>query len=339
VERARIVESRIKDFVHRTLLVDFKTPQRVVSTNSGERNGIRTVGNSYSPPQTWSVYHKLGFDRSLEDLFRVLKLDEAKTDIMLTGADMNNAVVKTASYRDMTATVIVTGGVESNALRTSRDAGAWYEPGTINILVMTSHRLNQRAATRAVVTVTEAKTAALWDMDIRSAQSRAESPATGTGTDTVIIVSGEGVELSGSGGHTKMGELIADAAYRGVQEALLRQNGKIPARNPIKRLEERGIYVGKLAPAYQAELEELLLTPRYKNVRGFVESAFALSDALVMGQVSDLDSFGDWARAVASKIAGRGVEKIEDIAGQDLPAVLKTALNALLTGIKERKRQ
>ncbi|MDR3076402.1 MAG: ABC transporter substrate-binding protein, partial [Synergistaceae bacterium] len=68
VESVRIVESRIMDFVHRTLLVDFKRPQHIVSTNYGERGGVETVGNSYSPTPTWSIYHKLGFERSQEDL-------------------------------------------------------------------------------------------------------------------------------------------------------------------------------------------------------------------------------------------------------------------------------
>ena len=339
VERASIIESRIMDFVHRTLVIDFKTPQRIVSTVRGERHGIEKVGNSYSPTPTWSIYHMLGFEKSQEDLFNVLKLDKDKTEIMLTGADMNNVVIKTASYRDMTATAIVTAGVESNALRTSKDTGAWYEPGTINILLMTNHKLSDQAATRAIVTATEAKTAALWDMDIRSAQSRAFSPATGTGTDSVIVISGEGVVLNGSGGHTKMGELIADAVYKGVQDAILKQNGKTPVRNPVERLEERGLSIHNITPGFQAELEELLLalTLENKKVQGFLESAFSLSDAHVMGQISNLDSFNAWALSVAENIAGRPVARVEPlVSNDDIPPVLKTALDAIVTGLKHR---
>jgi ABC-type Fe3+-hydroxamate transport system substrate-binding protein/adenosylcobinamide amidohydrolase len=338
VKSARVVESRIMDFVHRTLLVDFKRPQRVVSTVSGERGGIETVGNSYSPPQLWSVYHKIGFGESMEYLFEVLKLDGNSADIMVTGADMDNAVVETAAFRDMKATAIVTGGVDSNALRTSKDTGAWYEPGTINIMVMTNHRLSEQAATRAIVTATEAKTAALWDMDIRSAQRRAFYPATGTGTDTVIIVAGEGVTLDGSGGHTKMGELIADTVYRGVQKAILRQNGKIPARSAIERLVERGVAPDEIVPGRGAEMEELLLSPKYEYVRQFLEYSFSLSDANILGQISGLGQFEKWALDVAREIAGVPVGDIDDaVSGDALPPALDIALDAIATGLERRE--
>ena len=337
VEKVRVIDSRIMDFVHRTLLVDFKRPQSVVSTVYGERHNIEHVGNSYSPTPTWSIYHKLGFEKSQEDLFSVLALDNDKAELMLTGADINNAVIKTASYRDMKVTAIVTAGVESNALRTSKDVGAWYEPGTINILLMTNHKLSEQAATRAIITVTEAKTAALWDMDVRSSQSRAFLPATGTGTDSVIVVSGEGVVLHGSGGHTKIGELIADAVYRGVHDAILKQNGKKPIRNTLERLEERGIPVHSIIDGFQAALEELLLSPEHKSIQGFLESAFSLSDAHVMGQISNLDAFDAWALSVAENIAGCPVSRVEAIISHDdMPPVLKTALDAIATGLRRR---
>jgi cobaltochelatase CobN len=341
VERARVVESRIMDFAHRTLLVDFARPQRVVSTVRGERGGVETVGNSYSPTPTWSVYHKLGFERSRDDLLNTLKLDGEKVDIMFTGADMNNISIKSASYEDMTATAIVTAGVEGNAIRTSKDVGAWYEPGTINIMVMTNHKLSEQAATRAIVTVTEAKTAALWDMDIRSVQTRLTNPATGTGTDTVIIVSGEGRTLHGSGGHTKMGELIADVVYRGVREALLKQNGKAPLRSVFERLAERGLYIRDLFGLsgderldFQSRVEALLLSPKYQ---GFVEAAFSLGDAHVMGHIQDISLFEAWALQVAEDVAGRSLPRVERlVARDDLPVVLERALDALATGLKYR---
>ena len=338
VRQARIVESVIMDFTHKTLLVDFERPQRIISTNSGQLDGVMTVGNSYSPPQTWSIYHKLGFERSQSDLLQTLGLDEATSSVMVTGADIDNVAVKTASYRDITVTAIVTAGVESNALRTSKDTGAWYEPGTINILVMTNHRLTDRALARAIVTITEAKTAALWDMDIRSAQTRAENPATGTGTDTVVVVSGEGVPLNWSGGHAKMGELIAGAVHQAVQEALLKQNGKTPKRGVAERLRERGIYIARMPPDCAPRVEALLLSPD-SAARGFMEAAFSVSDAFVMGQVSDLRSFNAWALAVASETAGRPVEKLENLFdGTGVPEVLDTALDALLTGIRKRDK-
>ena len=344
VEKARIVESRRMDFVHRTLLVDFKRPQSIVSTDHGGRKGIITVGNSHSPTPTWNIYHQLGFEKSQEDLFSVLKLNPENAELLLTGADMNNLVVRQATFQDMTVTALVTAGVEGNALRTSKDTGAWYEPGTINILILTNHHLTDRAATRAIVTVTEAKTAALWDMDIRSVQTPLLNPATGTGTDSIIIVAGEGVDITGSGGHTKMGELIAETVYGAVQEAIMKQNGKGRHRNVFERLAERGLTPfniggGPDCPCledsqnFQSELETLLLNPRYQ---GFIEAAFSFSDSVVMGQVTDLSAFESWALQVASEIAGRPVPELENIVDRDLPAGLNIAINALGTGLKHR---
>ncbi|MDL2226653.1 adenosylcobinamide amidohydrolase [Deltaproteobacteria bacterium OttesenSCG-928-M10] len=345
VEKVRIIDSRIMDFVHRTLLIDFKTPQTVVSSDEGERGAIHTVGNSFSPTPTWSIYHQYGYERSRDDLFKALRLDPSQAELIFTGADMNNLVIRTASFKDITVYALVTAGVEGNALRSSRDAGNWYEPGTINIIVLTNHQLSPQAAARALITITEAKTAALWDMDIRSVQSPLSNPATGTGTDSIIVVSGEGPVLSASGGHTKLGELMAEAVHGAVQEALVKQNGKGAVRNVFERLAERGLSPyglmgGPDCPCiggndnYQSEFEALLLSPRYA---GFLQAAFSLSDAQVMGQLTDMASFEAWALTTASEIAGRPVTEIENIIGRDdLPPVLKIALNSLGTGLKYR---
>lgn len=342
VAQARIVDSRLMDFIHRALVIDFKRPQMIISTDGGQREGILTIGNSYSPAPAWGIYHKLGYEESNKLLFKVLEIESEKSEFMSTGADLNNLVVKSASFKDMTVTALATAGVEGNALRASRDIGAWYEPGTINIIVMTNHRLSPRAAARAMLTVTEAKTAALWDMDIRSVQSPKLNPATGTGTDSLIIVAGEGIELNWSGGHAKLGELMAEAVYGAVQEAILKQNGKPYKRHVFARLAERGLTPSTLtggpdcpclenARDFQADLEALLLEPRYQ---GFIEAAFSLSDARVMGQVGDLSSFEAWALSIASEIAGQPVESLENIVADDLPEVLNRAVNALGAGLK-----
>lgn len=343
VAGARIVESRILDFTHRTLLIDFARPQRIVSTVSGQRDGILSVGNSYSPTPAWGAYHKLGFNASRDYLFTVLGLDERQCDILSTGADMNNLAVKTVSYDDLSVTALATAGVEGNALRAGKDVGAYYEkPGTINIIVMTNHRLSDRAAARALITITEAKTCALWDMDVRSVQSPLRNPATGTGTDDIIVVQGEGGVLDYSGGHGKLGQLISEAVYAAVQEALLKQNGKIPVRDVFERLEERGLpfdrletgpdYPRGLEPAdFRYALEGLLLEPGYA---GFIEAAFALADARSMGQFTADAAFTPAALAVATEIAGRQVEKIEKVLDcEQAPEPLCGALNTLATGL------
>ena len=330
VAEADIVDSRIMDFTHRSLVIKFKSPQTVISTADGPMEKALAVGNSYGPPSIWDIYHQIGYDNAHKLLFEILGLPFGRASILSTGADLNNLVVESREFQGLTVTALVTAGVESNAVRAAKDEGAWFEePGTIHVIIMTNRHLSPRAATRALITVTEAKTAALWDMDIRSSQTPLANPATGTGTDDIIIVAGEGPVLTFSGAHTKLGQLMSEAVYAGVQQAILNQNGKTPVRDVKTRLAERGL-------SYP-ELEELMTRP---DCRALMEAAFSLSDARQTGQFSGESCFTAWAERVASDVAGKPVDKIEKIiAGQDLPPILDTALNALATGHKYRQNQ
>jgi hypothetical protein len=88
-----------------------------------------------------------------------------------------------------------------------------------------------------------------------------------------------------------------------------------------------------------AGMEDLLLSPAHRGTQGFLEAAFSLSDAYIMGQVKDLSSFNKWALQVAGEIAGHPVKSVENIIPRDdLPVVLKTALDALATGLISRGR-
>ncbi|MDR1577126.1 MAG: adenosylcobinamide amidohydrolase [Deltaproteobacteria bacterium] len=326
VENASIVDSRLLDFVHRSLVIRFKRPQDVISTASGAIKGVEAVGNSYSPAPTWPIYHQVGFDGSMNRLHEVLGLSADKAALLGTGADLNNLVVTTREYQDLVVTSLITAGVEGNAIRAGSDEGAFMEPGTINIIVLANRRLSPGAMANAIIYITEAKTAALWEMDIRSVQTGLENPATGTGTDSIVVVSGEGKKATYSGGHTKLGQLIAEVVKTGVIEAINRQNGKTRQRTVQKRLAERGLYYPELAT--------LLEIPRYQ---GFMELAFSLSDAHRFGQAVDLTAFESLALLVAGEIAGKPIQKLDPPEkGSKTPVPLSMALGALLKGKKNR---
>ena len=340
VASAEIRDTRLYDFIHKTLLVHFKRPMAVTSTLEGFRDNIRAVGNSYSPPQCWGRYHTMGLDASRNRLLAVIGQNAGDTSLLFTGADMDNLSVQKKSFKEMTVVALVTAGVESNAIRMSRDTGAYYEPGTINIILMSNMRLSPRAMNRAVISATEAKTAALWDMDVRSSQTPLIHPATGTGTDNIIVVEGAGLPIDNAGGHSKMGELMADAVYSGVREAVFKQNGFPPKRNVFQRLRDRHIRAFGLAGACDcgmkktelgAALERLLLDERYA---GFVEMAFAISDQYESGLTSDVGAFQAWCDRISEEIAGIPVDKTPAVdIGQPLPHVLDMAFGALLKGL------
>jgi hypothetical protein len=199
--------------------------------------------------------------------------------------------------------------------------------------------------TRAVITATEAKTAALLDMDIRTSYDNGTHRATGTGTDNVLVLEGQGTLLENTGGHTKLGEMMASVVYEGVKAAVFKQNGLSARRHIFMRLKERGISIYDLIASNQicefrqdkarivGAVEELLLDPRYA---GFIQMALTVSDDYEKGLIQDLSTFEDFAQAIAGEISECGIAEFKPLIKKDLPKVLKTGFNALLNGIHYR---
>jgi len=93
-------------------------------------------------------------------------------------------------------------------------------PGTINLILVTNARLSRSAMVGMVQVATEAKTAVLLREKVKSWTGR--SRATGTGTDAVVVVSGNGPPLRYSGTHTILGELVGRVIGKAVTIGLVR---------------------------------------------------------------------------------------------------------------------
>jgi hypothetical protein len=107
------------------------------------------------------------------------------------------------------------------------DGAQAMEPGTINAMVFINQPLNPAALMRCTATLAEAKAAVLQELAAPSLQG--PDTATGTGTDQFILaapLASHGVtEITWSGHHTKLGELVARAMMRALRETLRWQNG------------------------------------------------------------------------------------------------------------------
>lgn len=224
----------------KTMLVRFSGRRRVLGTNNGFLRA-RALMNHAAHPDLWHKAEEAvkdgrvcGGRRYLEGTRKTaavrLGISVAELAHMGTAADLDNGVIVTWKWPPFTVAALVTAGAETNALRIGRDEGAAMETdigpaGTVNIIILTNARLSHAAMARAIITVTEAKTAAFEDLMVPSSYTKGIQ-ATGTGTDNVIIASGNsGPKVTYTGGHGRIGCLIGRAVHRAVIEALGRQNG------------------------------------------------------------------------------------------------------------------
>jgi len=233
---AKILYHSYLNFDVNTLLISFSEPHRIISTIDGYRQ-VRFVANHHQPFELAERVMR-SYESFTEEFPSLIGVPAEELSFLSTGANMDNLAVCERSYQDRTVCCLATGGV-GNALRAGVDPGNWVEQdgsyikahGTINIILLTNVTLSDGAMARAIITATEAKTAALQDMDARSSVSP-ENQATGTGTDNMIVVSGTDPDKKAryTGGHTKLGELIGAATKTAVAEAIRRHEASV-ARN------------------------------------------------------------------------------------------------------------
>lgn len=223
----------------KTLIVRFPERRRALSTTDGFVDSLAAINHAAHPELWMKVHEEMQTRHELGGNVYVRKIQEKIADSlgvkredvaqMSTAADMDNLAVVSKIFNPFVVTALVTAGAKTNAQRTGIDGGTYIEgeepKGTVNILVLTNARLTDGAMSRALITITEAKTAAFEDLQIPSSYTKGIQ-ATGTGTDSIIIAGGTtGPKVTYAGGHNRIGELIGKAVYEAVIEALGKQNG------------------------------------------------------------------------------------------------------------------
>jgi adenosylcobinamide hydrolase len=229
---AKVVYLNYEVFDLNTLIVSFGEKRRVLSTWDGHRE-VKFVGNTYTPLDL-SKHTMKNYGEFQKKFPLTLGIRPEEITFLSTGVNMDNLAVCETSYQEFKVCCLATAGAKGNALRTGVDIAGYVErdgnfvntTGTINVILLTNATLTDGAMARAIITVTEAKTAALQDLDVRSTYTP-RNQATGTGTDNVIVVSGKGLgkALRLTSGHTKIGELIGFSTKIAVAEALKKHDG------------------------------------------------------------------------------------------------------------------
>lgn len=231
----------------RFLVTELLLPHRVLSTsavNGGQSDGIRYLVNHQSCEA--SAHHerhacmtKLGPEEYHRSVCLELGLPSDCVATMGTAADMNYATVIQRGEDDTLVTAVVTAGVQGNAA-CAGDPTAWRETpagcsepvlsaGTINIQLLLDCPVTEGALARAVATMTEAKTAALQQLAVRSRYST--DLATGTTTDQFCVAVPLRAAFPRRYASTgiKLGEYIGASVRDATLEALRWHNGLEPS--------------------------------------------------------------------------------------------------------------
>ncbi len=231
-----------------------------------------------------------------------LNLDPEKVVGIMTAADLRNVAVFDQGYKDITLSVFVTAGVDVSA--TAGEATVSKQNflngkkvGTINIILLVDGNLTGSCMVDAVKIITEAKTVALKELDVRSNFSG--DLASGTVTDSVVVACTKRGKLKEyAGTATVLGEMIGKSVKESVKKALQKQGRIMVDRSITQRLEERGISIAKaiilftetcpkiLGPEeieqFKEEMQRVLSDP---NVASLVVAGLRLDDDLKMGLI------------------------------------------------------
>ena len=316
----------------RFLLVELLAPHRVLSTSTecgGEREDVAALVNHQSCEATGDVARHQWITRlGPADYHRAVCAEigasPERTAVMGTAANMAYAVHRSAAFDSLRVDAFVTAGVAGNATRAG-DPAAWLEAedgrwqrvaatagaelaaappeGTINTILLLNCPLTPAAQARAVMTMTEAKSAALAELAAPSRQSAAI--ATGTGTDQFCVAApldAQRTARTATGPHAKLGELIGRAVLDAVKEALRWQNGLEPSvtRSLFHALGRFGLTeqlaLQRLATLLSAERFEVL--DRNRNAVFYEPGAAAAAHALAA--VLDRTTYGTLPASMAA---------------------------------------
>jgi adenosylcobinamide amidohydrolase len=232
---------------------------------------------------------------------------------MGTAANMNYTAVVTEEDEGVMVTAAVTAGVEGNATAAGEPAH-WRETaagtekvplyaGTINTLLLINRPLTPGALARAVVTMTEGKSAALQRLAVPSTLHI--DLATGTGTDQYCVAAplapAGGITLTSASPHIKLGELIGLATRAATMEAIRWQNGLEASytRGVFHALGRYGVREATFFEDIAPLLDEEALALLKKNAKAALYEPLVGSAAHALAAVCDRVRHGTLPASVA----------------------------------------
>ncbi len=170
---------------------------------------------------------------------------------VVTAAAVENFSLVSKRDGEFAVSVVATAADnEGNTCNFAESAGEPIEvkhiEGTINIIVVVDGKPSESCLVSLLITATEAKMAALKELDIRSRFSGDE--ATGTVTDAIVVAeTNRGAPIVYGGPASPLGQLVGYCTRKAVKEAVMKANECMPCRSLFARLRERHLSIEKMA--------------------------------------------------------------------------------------------
>ena len=184
---------------------------------------------------------------------------------MVTAAAVSNFALASKKNGELAVSVIATAADnEGNTCNFAESAGETINveenAGTINIIVIIDGNPVESCLAGTLITVTEAKMAALRELDIRSRFSGDE--ATGTVTDSIVVAkTSRGAPIVYGGPASELGQLVGYCTRKAVREAVTKADEFMPSRAVKDRLRERHFSIEKLSFEL-SKVNDLKVTPQ-----------------------------------------------------------------------------
>jgi adenosylcobinamide hydrolase len=290
------IQAQVKGSV---LVIQSKTPLRIISSAifNGGLKYATAVLNIQVPEGLGSDKNDVHWNPEgfLNEQVQMLDLEKDKTIALMTAAKMQNLAICREKCGETFLTVFATAG-KTVAVTAGEPAASknGYRIGTINIILLVDGNLTDGCMVEIIKTITEAKTVALRELDLRSQFSG--DLATGTLTDSVLVgCTNRGELIQFAGTFTLLGELIGKCVRQAVKSALNKQEKLISGRSLMERLFERGLspqimmslkpeLKNKNVKPIQEQLELLLMD---KNIVSLVLASLRLDEDYSMGLIPE----------------------------------------------------
>ncbi|UCF44712.1 MAG: adenosylcobinamide amidohydrolase [Candidatus Bathyarchaeota archaeon] len=280
---------------------------------------------------------------------------------MVTAAAIEKFSLVSKKAGDLAVSVIATAvDPAGDTCSHAESAGEMIEvleiEGTINIMVVIDGNPTESCLVSTLITATEAKTAALRELDIRSRYSGDE--ATGTITDAMVVAeTNRGAPIVYGGPASKLGQLVGYCTRKAVKEAVMKANECMPCRSIMKRLRERHLPIEKLSSELSKvggiEVDEKTLVKILRNeplLASFLMAAAKIDEdvkkELIPSEFKNIDALSKNFGSLLSK-QSRGSTKTpsesankEDYSSASLPPFLKHVLiNLLKTALSKEETE